>query len=182
MTGTIFKYILIVLIAGVFLNSCQSTIRFSSKTTSTKKIKAKNVIKTEISDNENVKIYEDSEICLVAEEWIGTPYKFGGTDRSGIDCSGLVQQVFSTLGKELPRTSQQQYDFVSKVEFLDKKAGDLIFFKNKKSINHVGIYVGNGYMIHASTSSGVIRQSIFENYFVKNLAGIGRVKNFFEPK
>src|SRR5690606_12938061 len=107
--------------------------------------------------------------------WLGVPYKYGGESKSGADCSGFVMQVFTNVGVKIPRTSSEQHQFCEQVDFVEKQAGDLIFFKKNGSVNHVGIYLGKGYMIHASTSSGVIHQSIHDSYFIDRVAGIGRI-------
>jgi len=176
--------IVLLFIIGLIYQSCQPSIRFASnentKIAKEMKVKPKN----KNSEKSNIEIDDIStndkttnNIIDEAESWIGTPYVYGGNSRNGIDCSALVCQVYQSVGETVPRTSQQQFDFVKQIDFIEKKPGDLLFFKNNRAISHVGIYVGNGYMIHASTSSGVIKQSIFESYFMDKLAGVGRVKS-----
>lgn len=90
------------------------------------------------------------------QRWIGTPYTLGGTSFRGVDCSSLMQHVFTeAFSLDLPRTTEEQVlegDWVSKG---DLKAGDLVFFKPPGAYNHVGVFVGDGYFLHASTSKGV---------------------------
>jgi hypothetical protein len=95
-----------------------------------------------------------SAVVQAAQKYLGVPYAWGGTDAStGFDCSGLVQQVYSDLGIDLPRTSSQQATSGKAVASLDEaQPGDLVFFDyspSRPGIDHVGIYVGNGQMIAA---------------------------------
>lgn len=78
---------------------------------------------------------------------LGDHYRYGGTGPSGWDCSGLTQGSWKSAGKKIPRTSQSQYSKYKKVSKSKLQPGDLVFFR---SLGHVGIYVGNGYMIHSS--------------------------------
>lgn len=91
------------------------------------------------------------------QRWVGTPYVLGGEGRRGIDCSALVQQVFSdAFALELPRTTRGQVLEGRLIERAELKAGDLVFFRPPGAYRHVGIYAGDGYFLHASTSQGVI--------------------------
>lgn len=120
---------------------------------------------------------------LVAEarEWIGTPYKYGGETKSGADCSGFVMKVYHKVtGLKLPRNSAAQCDFCTKIKKEELETGDLIFFSSNSSkgrVAHVGMYIGDGIMIHASSSRGVIEASIHSDYFVRHYVASGRVPN-----
>lgn len=81
-----------------------------------------------------------------AREWIGTPYRYGGTSRSGVDCSGLVQRVFAANGIDLPRTAAQQMRSATRISRAQARPGDLV--GNPRG-SHIGIYVGSGMMIDA---------------------------------
>lgn len=99
------------------------------------------------------------------ERWVGTPYRLGGEGRSGIDCSGLVRQVFSdSFRMDLPRTTNGQALQGQRIERSELKAGDLVFFR-PPGVNHVGVYVGDGYFLHASTSQGVILSELDNVYW-----------------
>ncbi|GAM45623.1 NlpC/P60 family protein [Nocardia seriolae] len=80
---------------------------------------------------------------------VGDPYVWGATGPDQFDCSGLVQWAFHQVGKNVPRTSQQQSGFGTPVDEKDLQPGDVVFFYS--DISHVGIYAGNGLMLHAST-------------------------------
>ncbi|MPM95118.1 hypothetical protein SDC9_142269 [bioreactor metagenome] len=187
-------YILIIFVLAtiLFLGGCQSTIRFSSNhiesaDTVLNKSRIKNVSpqknvtnKSDTSDNSNKIIYSgasfnnySNRIVSIAQNWIGTPYLYGGNTRAGVDCSGFVKNVYSELGIELPRTSASQYTFATSITNPD--VGDLVFFKKQDRIYHVGIYLGNDQIIHASSGKGVIIQTMRGNSLEKNHAGYGRV-------
>ncbi|MDE5988538.1 MAG: C40 family peptidase [Duncaniella sp.] len=118
-----------------------------------------------------------------AKRWIGTPYRYGGEDRNGVDCSGLVLNVYrSALQLKLPRNSAQQASFCRPISKTSLMPGDLIFFDTSggggKKISHVGIYVGDGMMVHSSSSKGVIVSDINADYFRRTFAGAGYVEKY----
>ena len=117
-----------------------------------------------------------------ADSWIGTPYKYGGNDRGGVDCSGFVTQVYlKALGIKLPRTSREQSEFCQRVDRSRLTPGDLIFFRTTKGSNrvsHVGIFVGENQMIHSSTSKGVIYTDLDSDYYTRTFAGAGKVGQY----
>lgn len=99
------------------------------------------------------------------ERWEGTPYVLGGEGLRGIDCSALVQQVYrEAFALELPRTTSAQIHEGKIVERDALEAGDLVFFRPPGVYRHVGIYVDDGYFLHASTSQGV-KLSRLDNVF-----------------
>lgn len=100
------------------------------------------------------------------ERWAGTPYRLGGESERGIDCSALVQAVFSdTFHLELPRTTDGQVNEGMAIERTELQAGDLVFFRPSRAYNHVGIYVGDGVFLHASTSRGVRLSKLDSSYW-----------------
>lgn len=127
----------------------------------------------------NVPVEEMHNYKLIEllENWYGTPYKMGGTGKTGIDCSAFVQSfVISIYGLSLPRTSKEQYMQTERIPKDELKEGDLVFFRTqrKKNISHVGVYLRNNKFVHASTSSGVMISDLNENYFAERYAGAGR--------
>lgn len=114
-----------------------------------------------------------------ARKWIGTPYRYGGTSRSGVDCSGMIMELFREVyGIKLPRSSAAQQEYCIGVSRADLMPGDLVFFattRRKNVVSHVGLYIGSGRMIHASGSRGVMESGIDEAYFVRNWHSGGRV-------
>jgi len=126
--------------------------------------------------------YENAEIPLAspkitniiihAKSFEGTRYKYGGTTKRGMDCSGLIYTAFLEEDIPMPRTSRAMSLKGERLYIKEVSRGDLLFFetnKNKKVINHVGLVVDVNeehiYFIHASTSSGVIISSLSENYW-----------------
>jgi cell wall-associated NlpC family hydrolase len=124
---------------------------------------------------------ERANIQLVSSiyEWLGTPHRDGGTSKRGTDCSYFVQSVYEeAYGIELNRNSQRMYEEdVKTIPKENLREGDLVFFNiGGGGVSHVGIYLKNGMFAHASTSRGVIVESLSSPYFQKSFAGAGRVK------
>ncbi|WP_066221578.1 C40 family peptidase [Formosa haliotis] len=112
------------------------------------------------------------EIVDYAKQFEGVRYKFGGTTKKGMDCSGLVFESFKAYNINLPRVSRDMAKEGVKIDIDDVKVGDLLFFHtnpNRKTINHVGLVVssrtGNVEFIHSTTSKGVITSSLAERYW-----------------
>jgi len=102
--------------------------------------------------------------------WRGTPYRYGGMSRNGVDCSGFVYLTFrDKFALQLPRTTSAQSDIGTRISKDELLPGDLVFFKTGRGENglHVGIYDTDNAFIHASTSQGVIRSSLDNVYWRK---------------
>lgn len=126
--------------------------------------------------NMPVEELSDTKPLEFLEEWYGTPYRYGGSTKDGIDCSAFTGFFMSTVyGITIPRTSREQYSVCDRIKKDDLSPGDLVFFKTRKTISHVGVYMGNNKFAHASTSSGVMISDLDEEYFRKKYAGAGRV-------
>lgn len=119
------------------------------------------------------------EIVKEARRWLGTKYTYGGHSRKGTDCSGLVMEVYrSACGMKLPRTTADQRAFCKNIDRRNLSPGDLVFFTSRRSgrrISHVGLYIGKGEMIHASSSRGVIVSRLDEKYYTDNYHSSGRI-------
>lgn len=101
-------------------------------------------------------------------EWAGTPYRFGGESRDGIDCSALTQRIFKEqFNYALPRTAGEQMKQGRRVSRAALKPGDLVFFKPTRRLNHVGVYLGNGLFMHASSSQGVMISQLDNQYWAR---------------
>lgn len=100
------------------------------------------------------------------QKWQGTPYRLGGNNLYGVDCSAFVQAVYyDAYGLTLPRTTAFQSKVGKKVAYSEAKSGDLIFFKTGRKTRHVGIYLGADAFMHASTSKGVIISRLDNPYW-----------------
>jgi cell wall-associated NlpC family hydrolase len=117
------------------------------------------------------------EIGKSAAEFLGTPYRFGGEGANGIDCSSFVQQVFRENQITLPRTAREQMKVGSEVAAGDLRKGDLVFFHTYASYpSHVGIYLGDGKMIHASSAKGEVTVSNMNtDYYRSRFLGAKRL-------
>ena len=116
---------------------------------------------------------DNEELYNAIQQWMGTPYRYGGTDKNGVDCSAFVGHIYREVyGVDLHRVSndiQQDVTLISKSEL---REGDIVFFTNSKGrVSHVGIYLKNGLFAHSSTSRGVIisrlDDSHWRNHFYK---------------
>lgn len=108
------------------------------------------------------------DIIAEAYTYLGTPYRYGGSSHNGTDCSGFTMAVFGAFGVSLPHGATSQYYMCRGVSSAERAPGDLVFFATGGSgIGHVGIYLGGGQFIHASTSSGVIISSLSESYYAR---------------
>jgi len=123
------------------------------------------------SDIQNGKLYS------FIDEWYGTTYRFGGLDKNGVDCSGLAylleQQVY---GITLPRMTSKQVLVIKRKYEEELKEGDLVFFDfDGKQFSHVGVYLQNGYFVHASTRKGVMVARLHDNGIYKFFSRGGSV-------
>lgn len=117
-------------------------------------------------------------IVATAKTCLGVPYQWGGESMSGFDCSGLVQYVFKKNGISLGRTVGKQYRAGTPISKSQLKPGDLVFFQNTyiNGLSHVGIYIGDGQFIHAS-SDGVMTSKLSNSYWSSHYYGACRILN-----
>lgn len=101
---------------------------------------------------------EAKAIILEAEKYLGVPYLWGGTTPDGFDCSGYMQYIFASKNISIPRVSQDQQSFSTKISMSEIKPGDLVFNKSSDS-THVGMYIGNDMYIHAPHTGDVVKIS-----------------------
>lgn len=117
-------------------------------------------------------------LIATALSYRGVPYRNGGSDPSGFDCSGFVQWVFAQQGNALPREVRDQYQLGRKIDRDDVQPGDLVFFETvSRGASHVGIALGSEQFVHAPSSRGVVRvESYSTEYWNRRYVGARRVE------
>ncbi len=121
-------------------------------------------------------IPERGRIEAVAASWLGIPYRYGGVDRQGIDCSALVQCILGDLGESVPRTVRDLTRIGTEIPRSDLGGGDLVFFRLAAGrIDHVGIALDADRFVHASSSRGVVIDRIADRWFARRLTSVRRV-------
>ncbi len=144
-------------------------------------------IKSDKKKDEKIPVEEiyttEEKLIIYAETFLGTPYKYGGMNENGFDCSGFTSYVMKSFGYSLPRSARDQYAAAKKIKKGKAKKGDLVFFgRNKNNISHVGIVSSNQgeelTMIHASSSRGIMYTNVDQDiYWKPKLIGVGRIEN-----
>ena len=180
------KTILLMLIAASFISVSKGNISFDKQ----KKMEEEIVLQTKekeqekpvkniasVTQNKSMgateKKYRDY-IIKVAKSKIGTPYVWGGENNSGFDCSGLVQYSYRKAGINTPRVANDMANTYERIyRAKDLKPGDLIFFETKEAgrISHTGMYIGNGYFIHASSAYKQVTISKLEGFYAEHFKG-----------
>jgi len=137
--------------------------------------------------NKDVHEIDNYPLYKFVDAWYGVQYRWGGEDKHGIDCSALSRKLYDSIyGYNLARTSKQQHKQCQRIKRVaDAEEGDLIFFRMSRfRISHVGVYLANGYFLHASKSQGVMISNLNSKYWHRRYAGCGRVeheeKNIYE--
>lgn len=112
-------------------------------------------------------------VAATALAQLGVPYRLGGADPSGFDCSGLVQWAFAATGVVVPRTTEEQFTWFRPVPREELQPGDLVFFRLPQP--HVGIYLGAGEFVHAPTTGRAVERARLDSpWFILSFAGGGR--------
>lgn len=121
-------------------------------------------------------VKERAKVCSLAKDFLGTPYRWGGTTPRAFDCSGFTRYVYAKIGVHLPRTAREQYKVGKKVPNGKWAGGDLVFFDmNKGYVSHVGMYLGASCFIHASNPrTGVKIDNLGERSYRRHYVGARR--------
>lgn len=171
------KQIALLFILTLCLSSCKSKSRIVTKKSSTSK-----TYKKQHSSVTTITSKDVQNIIDYAKTFTGTRYKYGGTTKRGMDCSGLVVTAFSKENVLLPRTTSELSKRGDWIDVKKVQEGDLLFFatkKNSRKINHVGIVTKTrpGYVefIHSTTSRGVITSKLSERYWYQAYVQARRV-------
>jgi probable lipoprotein NlpC len=159
--------VLILLFLLVFLDSCR-LFRRREKDTSTS-------YPTNKPSQRNYNTKTINEIVSLARSYTGVPYRSGGTDVNGMDCSGLLFSVYTQYGFKIPRISWQQSEVGREISIDELKTGDWVFFVTNKggtgTVNHVGIVTEfrnnkEVFFIHASSSKGIREDNLISKYWM----------------
>lgn len=169
------SFLLIALVVFLGLQSCSSKRTVSSKSATIQENKAEassTLTAKEISPARPLS--QADRIINTAEEFTGTPYQFGGSTSSGMDCSGLIYVSLKEHGISFPRISHEMAQEGRRIGLRQVQKGDLLFFKTSsrgRRINHVGLVIAVSEedirFIHASSSKGVMVSSLTEKYWSK---------------
>lgn len=174
-----FKRVLILLLLLFIMDSCRLFSRRENASASTSY--ATNVPAKNHSKNYNFRTI--NEVISLARSYTGVPYRSGGTDGNGMDCSGLLFCVYSQIGFKIPRISWQQAEVGREVSIDELHVGDWVFFVTNKggisSINHAGLVTEKKsdkevIFIHASSSKGIKEDNLFSKYWMSCFAKASR--------
>ncbi len=147
------KYLLIILTISLFFAQCKST-------------------KTSVKQHNSIK----QKLEKVYKKYKGVRYRYGGTTSRGFDCSGFVQRAYmDAFHKKLPRTTRAMMKTGKKISKSRLKIGDLVFFHPTRKYYHVGIYMGNGIFMHASSSKGVTKSRLDLKYWKRSYVTARRI-------
>lgn len=180
-------FIVFALLFSVTLANVQAQTKTTPKsTTEAPEDQDKSLIKDYLSQIMGVALSTTSNVKLFqfVYDWIGTPYRYGGSSKKGIDCSAFTKELYSKVfNLNIQRNSRDIFNMsVSPVKKDDLKEGDLVFFKiHSRSISHVGIYLGNNKFAHAS-NKGVAINNLDDDYYSRYFFRGGRVLDSFKKE
>ncbi|PBQ30778.1 glycoside hydrolase [Sphingobacteriaceae bacterium] len=122
---------------------------------------------------------KESKLYTFIDDWYGTPYKYAGCQKTGVDCSCFANLLYDKVyGKKIGRSSNDMFKECDEITLDQAKSGDLLFFKiGGNTITHVGVFLKNKLFVHSSTSKGVIINSLDEAYYKKYFFCAGKMKS-----
>lgn len=133
-------------------------------------------------EGENLSNSVNAQELVIMEiiKYLDTPYRYGGNNESGIDCSAFTRTIFNNIFSiQLPRTARDQYTLGEEIDKRELKFGDLVFFNTRRRVvpGHVGIYIGDNLFAHASRKRGVTVSSLEEDYYSRKFMSGRRLEN-----
>ena len=156
------SYIVALTIILIGLSSCH---------TSAPRLDYKALAQASVRLGVDIELQDNHKLYIHASEWIGTPYRAGGDSKRGTDCSGLVSQLYKKVyHTRLSRSTDGQLKEISKISRRNLREGDLVFFTgtyDTPGVSHVGIYVGDGWMLHCGDPIGYadLSASYWQSHF-----------------
>ncbi len=178
----LFQAIFILILLGLFLASCRGT---KNSTSSVKNVETETAEERTLREKYAIQLGVDAAtlkkqaaLLRFIDEWYGVPYKYGGKDKNGIDCSAFSSRLLANVyGISVAGSAQELYDLCKSADVSDLKEGDLVFFKiESKKITHVGVYLMNNKFVHATTRKGIMINDLSEAYYKKYFFSGGKVK------
>ncbi|MBC7866351.1 MAG: C40 family peptidase [Gloeobacteraceae cyanobacterium ES-bin-316] len=152
-------------------SAVSTSLKIATEACKSLQFKYAQLLDVDIEDVTNLSMFR------FVEDWLKTRYRYGGSSKSGIDCSAFSSLLLATVaGLKIPRTAREQYAASEKISRAEIMEGDLVFFNTRGGVSHVGVYLTNNYFVHASVSDGVTISSLDDAYYSKKYIGSGRIK------
>ncbi len=173
-----FIYIAVITVITLSATSCRHNKDVQKNSTSasapkTKKVQQKYAAQLNVDESkiDNLKLY------AFIDEWYGVPYKYGGKNKSGIDCSNFTSTLYSNVySKSLTGSSSSIFNQCNVISRSKLNEGDLVFFKiDGDKVSHIGVYLQNNKFVHATTKKGVMIDDMDEPYYKKYYYKSGRI-------
>jgi lipoprotein Spr len=172
------KLILAIVITISFVSAKSQTKKSTEDPDNLAKDYFSQIMGVAVSATSDVKLYQ------FVYDWLGTPYRLGGTSEKGIDCSGFAYQLYDKVfNTVIGNNSRNIFSKVNPINKEELKEGDLVFFKiNSRAISHVGVYLGDNKFAHASSSRGVMISNLNEPYWKRYYYKGGRLLQSLRDK
>lgn len=167
-------FLVFILSVPLLFSSCSASKSAGQKPLSKRALKRKYsaLLQTKPRKIKNKKLY------YFIDDWYGVKYKWGGNDKSGVDCSGFAKNLYTSVyDVNIKRTVATQH--ASTRNFRRKgrlREGDLVYFREQEDPSHVGVYLKNGFFVHSAKGKGVHISSLKDDYWKRNYVGGGKVK------